>query len=211
MRPVREAFLVAGQSAATLLRLPQVEQGWARPSALVEFSVGGLCGHLANQVFAASQALGREPLDGAPIPLLQHYFRGSWMGAPIDDEVNVQIRARGERLAGESPQDLVTRLEQELESLRRKLPREPEDRIVSAGAGWNLRLDDYLITRMMELAVHSDDVAVSVGVETPPLPPTVLDPVLDLLTRLSLHKHGQAAMLRALTRKERAPADITAF
>jgi hypothetical protein len=35
--------------------------------------------------------------------------------------------------------------------------------------------------------------------------------VADLLARLSLHKHGQAAMLRALTRSERAPADITAF
>jgi hypothetical protein len=33
----------------------------------------------------------------------------------------------------------------------------------------------------------------------------------DLLARLSLHEHGQAAMLRALTRSERAPADITAF
>jgi uncharacterized protein (TIGR03083 family) len=211
MRPVREAFLVAGHSAAALLRLPQVEQCWARPSALAEFSVSGLCGHLANQVINASAVLDREPLDEAPIPLLQHYFKGSWMGAPIGDDVNVQIRATGEQVAGDGPADLAARLEQHLESLRRKLPREPEDRIVPVGGRWNLRLDDYLVTRMMELAVHSDDVAVSVGVDPPPLPPTVLDPVLDLLTRLSLHKHGQAAMLRALTRKERAPADITAF
>ena len=48
--------------------------------------------------------------------------------------------------------------------------------------GWALTLEDFLMTRMMEIAVHSDDLAVSVGIEAPTLPPEVLKPVLSLLT-----------------------------
>lgn len=46
---------------------------------------------------------------------------------------------------------------------------------------------------------------------TPELPEAVLDPVFALLTRLSARKHGAPAVLRALTRAERAPSSITAI
>jgi hypothetical protein len=36
-------------------------------------------------------------------------------------------------------------------------------------------------------------------------------PVLTLLSGIALRRHGQLAMLRALSRRERAPATITAF
>jgi hypothetical protein len=59
--------------------------------------------------------------------------------------------------------------------------------------------------------VHSDDLALSVGLATPPLPPEVLDPVFTLLTGLAVRRHGPTAVLRALSRSERAPATISAF
>jgi hypothetical protein len=37
------------------------------------------------------------------------------------------------------------------------------------------------------------------------------DTVLTLLTRLAARRHGPAAVLRALSRAERAPATIAAF
>jgi hypothetical protein len=77
--------------------------------------------------------------------------------------------------------------------------------------GWSLRLDDFLTTRLMEIAVHSDDLAVSVGVPAPELPLAALDPVVVLLSRLALRRHGQAALLRALSRAERAPTTIAAL
>jgi hypothetical protein len=58
--------------------------------------------------------------------------------------------------------------------------------------------------------VHSDDLAVSVDVEPPPLPEHVLGPVLALLVGISLHRHGQAAVVRGLSRRERA-GNISAF
>ena len=89
---------------------------------------------------------------------------------------------------------------------------QPADRVVVIPwQGWALTLEDFLVTRMMEIAVHSDDLAASVGVEAPTLPPVVLEPVLALLTGLAVRRHGQAAVLRALSRSERAPHSIAAF
>ena len=31
---------------------------------------------------------------------------------------------------------------------------------------WSLSMDDFLLTRMIEMMVHSDDLAVSLGVDT---------------------------------------------
>ncbi|MDX6311045.1 MAG: hypothetical protein QOF44_509 [Streptomyces sp.] len=67
------------------------------------------------------------------------------------------------------------------------------------------------MTRMMELAVHMDDLAVSVRIAAPDLPAAAFDPVLVLLARLAARRHGQAALVRALARVERAPASINAI
>ena len=96
--------------------------------------------------------------------------------------------------------------------LRDRLAAEPAGRTVSPPAGpWALTLDDFLVTRMMEIAVHSDDLACSVGVDPPDLPETVLHPVFDLLLALAVRRHGPTALLRALSRAERAPASVVAF
>jgi len=67
------------------------------------------------------------------------------------------------------------------------------------------------VTRMMEITVHSDDLAVSVDIATPDLTEQVLSPVLQLLASLAVRRHGQPAVVRALSRAERAPDTITAF
>ena len=63
----------------------------------------------------------------------------------------------------------------------------------------------------MEMVVHADDLASSVDVATPAFGPAVLDPVLRLLTALALRRHGQDALVRTLTRPQRAPAAVSAF
>jgi hypothetical protein len=50
-----------------------------------------------------------------------------------------------------------------------------------------------------------------VGIETPALPESVIEPVVDLLARLAVHRHGATAVIRTLSRAERAPATISAF
>ena len=62
-----------------------------------------------------------------------------------------------------------------------------------------------------QAAVQPLDLAVSVDVATPALSDDALRPVLGLLSDLAVRRHGAVAVLRALSRAERAPASIAAF
>jgi Mycothiol maleylpyruvate isomerase N-terminal domain len=210
--PIREAYLTAADSARSLLALPVVGAAWTEPSALAGFTVGGLASHLAAQVLFVSQALTSPEPTGDVVSLLGHYERVQWIGAELDADVNVAIRSSGERSASEGAAAVLSHLDEAIAVLREALPSEPLERLVAPPAGpWTLRIDDFIITRMMEIAVHSDDLACSVAVPTPALPPDVLDPVFALLTNLAVRRHGPTAVLRALSRAERAPATVTAF
>lgn len=209
---MREAYLTAARSAASLLAEPAVAASWPAPSALAEFTVSGLAGHLAYQVLGVGSVLDAAAPDAAPIRLLDHYARAAWIGAPPDADVNVRQRVRGEQIAADGPGALAAQVSAAVESLTRALRAQPDARVVDLPwTGWALRLDDFLVTRMMEIAVHSDDLAVSVNLPTPDLPDDVMVPVLTLLAQLAARRHGQPAMLRALTRAERSPASIVAF
>ncbi len=76
---------------------------------------------------------------------------------------------------------------------------------------WNLTIDDYLRSRLLEIVVHADDLVVSVGIDPPAWPEEVIAPVLGLLTTVAVRKHGVPAVLRTLARAERAPASIAAI
>jgi hypothetical protein len=208
----RDAYLVAAGQAVALLRKPEVGAAWEQPSALAEMTVGGLAGHLAYQIFSVGSALEGLASEEAPIPLLEHYARAVWIDAPLDGAANAGIRTRGEAIAAEGAQSLWQRARAALAELQTKLAGRSGDQVVfMPQTGWALSLDDFLTTRLMELAVHMDDLAVSVGLEAQELPDAVFDPVLVLLARLAVRRHGQAALLRALTRVERAPAAINAI
>ena len=47
----------------------------------------------------------------------------------------------------------------------------PDRPVLVPWQGWALRRDDFLVMRMMEITVHSDDLAASVGVAAPSLRP----------------------------------------
>ncbi|MQA09978.1 MAG: hypothetical protein GEU98_15770 [Pseudonocardiaceae bacterium] len=212
MTTIRDGYLRAAASAAALLRDSAVGAAWHQPSALPEFSVRGLAGHLAAQVLLVPRALAQDVPDDEPISLLEHYARAKWVGADLNDEINVRIRSAGEEHAADGPAALVEQTEAAVRELRHRLPAEPADRVVHFPPGpWSLYFDDFLTTRMLEIAVHSDDLAVSLGVETPTLPPGAIDPVLALLSQLAVHRHGQPAVLRAFSRAERTPATIAAI
>jgi uncharacterized protein (TIGR03083 family) len=212
MTDVADAYLLAVDSVVDLLARPEVAAAWESPSALAEWSVGGLAGHLAGQVFAGVNLIEAEPSELAPIALDEHYRRVSWIGAAVDDEVSVDIRAGGDEYADAGPQALLARVLEGRARLGRLLAETSPDRpVLVPWQGWALRRDDFLVMRMMEITVHSDDLAASVGVAAPSLPDDVLGPVLALLTRLAVRRHGQSAVVTALTRAERAPAAINAF
>jgi len=209
---IRQAYLDAASTTADLLADPAVARDWSQSSALEKMSVGGLAAHLGLQVLNVPVVLAQDVPGEAPIGLLDHYAQVTWLGADLDSETNSGIRAGSENQATAGAVALVTRVREEFDHLRSRLAAEPSDRLVRLPwTGWSLSLDDFLVTRMVEIVVHSDDLAVSVGVDPPRLPDAVLDPVLGLLTRLAARRHGPTAVLRALSRAERAPTSISAF
>ncbi|MFE0256193.1 maleylpyruvate isomerase N-terminal domain-containing protein [Streptomyces sp. NPDC059010] len=209
---LKNAYLETAAQAAALLDAPEVAALWGKPSALAEWTVGGLAGHLMYQIFSVTPALQEPESESDPISLLDHYSRAMWIDAPLDGDVNSGIRAKGEGISSEGVQPLRERAYAVLDEQRVGLAQLRGDHVVfMPQTGWALTLDDFLVTRMVELAVHMDDLAVSVGGHAAELPHAAFAPVVALLTELSARRHGQAALLRALTRMERAPAAINVF
>ncbi|WP_333738180.1 maleylpyruvate isomerase N-terminal domain-containing protein [Streptomyces sp. IBSBF 2806] len=198
--------------AVSLLDAPEVAASWEKPSALAQWAVGGLAGHLAYQILSVDTALEEPASEEEPLSVLEHYARAAWIDAPLDGEISSGIRAKGEGISSEGVRRLVERSKDAVDRQRTRLHEAPADRVVfMPPTGWALSLDDFLLTRMVELAVHMDDLAVSVGLSAPKLPRAAFDPVVALLTELAARRHGQAALLRALTRAERGPSAINVF
>jgi hypothetical protein len=209
----RADFLIAAESVVELIGRVEVVQRWEEPSALAHLSVAGLAAHLADQILPVHAAVtaGTNVTDDDPVSLLEHYDRVAWANSDTDDPSNVTIREGAEQHAERGHDAIVSSLEHALRDIRKAF-----DALVLPPAirmpwwDWSLSFDDYLVGRVMEIVVHNDDLAVSVDTPPPTLPEPVLGPVLALLVGVSLRRHGQAAVVRALSRSERA-GNISAF
>ncbi len=204
------AFMESARISADLSRSPEVADRWTEESACAGMTVGGLTHHLVSQLTNTSRLLAAEPRDEAPIPLFEHYERAAWVHSSLDDEVNVRIREGADEDAAGGPDALPPLVDDALAALPDLLARSA-DAVWIPWQGWSLSTTDYLTTRMMEMVVHSDDLAASVGVPTPEFPEDVLAPVFVLLTGVAARRHGHVAVVRALSRPQRAPDSVSAF
>jgi len=213
MEPIdRTDFVRTCRTALDLARSPEVADQWGDESACAGMTVGGLASHLLTQPRHVADAVGRQPTADAPIALLEHYARAEWVTAAPEDEANTSIRDGSNESAANGPAPVLAEAEAVIGRLPELLAaaREP-DTIHIPWQGWSLTTDDFLVTRSMELVVHSDDLAASVGLPTPAFPETIVERVVHLLTGVALRRHGQAAVVRSLSRPQRAPDSVSAF
>ena len=206
------AFLETVELSLRLAGRDEVRDAWARESSCAGMTVGGLTHHLLNQAGNTVRLLQTPPTADQPIALQEHYVRAAWVEATPDDQVNVDIRESDNASAEVGP-DAVLGLGREWSDQLPDLlatPRDP-DTVTIPWQGWALATDDFLTTRLMELVVHGDDLASSVGVPTPGYPDAALAPVFTLLTGVAARRHGSTAVIRALSRPQRAPRTISAF
>jgi hypothetical protein len=207
-----DSFLAAARIAADLVRRPEVAGHWRDESACAGMTVGGLAFHLASQVTNTVTLVGAPASDDEPIPLLEHYARAAWVHSGLDEQVNVGIREGSDAEAEAGPDAVGALLDEQLDRLRGVLgAADPGAAVLIPWQGWSLTVHDWLVTREMEIVVHSDDLAASVGLPTPEFPESVVTPVLALLTSVAARRHGQAALVRALSRPQRAPSSVSAF
>ena len=142
--------------------------------------------------------------------LVGHYDRVDWWHAPVDAAENTSIRDDFNQMGSAGPAESVEVLARSREHLG--------SAIDAAGPAtyvpWQdcaVPTDDFLVLRLMEIAVHADDLACSVGVATPAFGAEVLQPVLALLAAPAARRRGQDAVLRALSRRELSVRSVSAF
>ncbi len=177
-----------------------------------KLSVQGLAGHLAGQIFFIPKMMAEpEPVEPV-ISIHEYYARVQWIGSDLDDPFNQLIRDSGEQDAADGPAALAERVADRVEELRGTLPSAPSRTVHRPNWGnWSISFDDFVASRLLEIVVHSDDLAYSVGIPTPEFPVQAIETVVDLLSRIALRRHGAVKVLRALARAERAPATIAAI
>jgi hypothetical protein len=144
--------------------------------------------------------------------MLEHYARAAWVRESQAGRTDPEQDEKDNGAASAGPDAVLAEGREVLERLPALLgaARDP-DTVHIAWQGWSLHTEDFLTTRMMEIVVHSDDLAASVGLPTPQFEEGVVGPVLGLLTGVAARRHGQAALVRALSRPQRAPATVSAF
>lgn len=206
------AFLETVEVSLQLADRDEVRDAWAHESSCAGMTVGGLTHHLLKQAGNTLRLLQAPPAADEPIALQEHYVRAAWVEAAPDDQVNVDIRESDNADAEVGPDavlDLGREWLRQLPSLL-AVTRDP-DTVLIPWQGWALTTDDFLTTRLMELVVHGDDLASSVGIPTPSYPEAALVRVFALLTGVAARRHGATAVIRALSRPQRAPHTISAF
>ncbi len=210
MTDLRRQYLTAARTALALLEDEAVVKNWAEPSALEGFTVGGLATHLAQQVTSVTVALYADQSGKEVVGLFEHFDRAAWLASDIDNEYNAGIRAGGEQAASSGHAGVLDNTRGAFAELEAALPG-MDGSETSGNVRWPYAtsLDDFLCTRLMEIVVHGDDLAYSVGIDTPAFDAEVFDTAVWILGRLAAKRHGQVALVRALARSERAPGTIS--
>ncbi|MGW3200766.1 sterol carrier family protein [Streptomyces sp. NPDC001118] len=130
----------------------------ALPTRLGEWTVRELIAHIAMAVTAVHRALDRPAPPKQDVTVVEWPFATAASASAIDEFT------RG--LAADQP-DLDACLADIDASLRTLLAEHPGGRLLETNAG-ALPLDDYLVTRAVELVVHTDDLNAAVaGLDVP--------------------------------------------
>lgn len=204
MHGTRKAFFDAYISLGPLVGSSELETRWQDESVLKDFSVRGLAGHLIRAGWAVLDYLAAEVPDEDPVPAPEYYHR---VLASMGAEEHEQVRTKGEAFAGSSIEELRRRHGDACSGLEGALGSEPDGRQLRVFGGHVMLLEDYLETRIVEVLVHADDLAASLEVPLPGFPPEAFELAIDHLVDVARLRHGDRAVLVALSRRERDTID----
>jgi hypothetical protein len=196
----RAIYLEAAEQALALIAHQQVAERWPDDSSLLGMTVGQLASHLARSILQVEWFLAADVSDGPTIGAYE-YFAGPEL-TDRESRRNVSVRERSTQTATLGHAAVLGEARLSLERLRRALGGEPRSRLLEA-FGRVLLLDDYLRTRVVEILIHCDDLALSVDLPVPGFAPAANTIAIDVLVGAARRRHGDSAVLRALARRER--------
>ena len=203
---VRGLVVEAVDAATALIASSEVAARWEEPSALSGMTVGALAAHLVRAAGATLAYLDRTGptarSDGALLTPVQYFH------AAIDSPIHERIKQVSASEAAAGPDELAAHCGRVASQLRSRLAAEPEQRLVGALDGRMLSLDDFCRTRLIEVLLHLDDLAASIGVPCPETNVESRTIVVDILVGIARMQHGDWEVLRALAREERRTATV---
>ena len=214
MAPIRDALWSALDAAVEAARAPEVAASWEDDSALEGLTVGGLVAHLlvATERTALILEADEPSADDVRVVNLREFYGPNRIddAAQLAEGVPAALRQGAASRAEAGPEAIIGELAALPARLRPLLEQADDDRLVPViqVRGGAARLDDYLVTRVIELVVHTDDIACSTGVLLPDVPPDVLSIVTTAFVDLAVGRSGTRAVLRGFARRERADDDV---
>jgi Mycothiol maleylpyruvate isomerase N-terminal domain len=200
-RDVTTLFLAGARTVAEAIADPAVEVSWDRPSVLEHQLVGGVAGHLARSGVWVTDEYLRGPTPSGPPDFRSAAAYFYAVAVSVGPEVHQAVRDRGAATAALGRKEVLSRVDEHLGRLEAELPGLPGAQLVAVVGGRVMALSDYLVTRIVEQAVHLDDLARSVGRQTWALPDGHEAIAIEVGSEMACRLHGPTATVRALYRK----------
>jgi mycothiol maleylpyruvate isomerase-like protein len=210
MENIFRTYLEAADHVAELLEDAETAKRWDDPSALRGFSVGGLAAHLMQGVALINHLLDvPEEASDAPLVSLAEYT-ASFKMEDFDADIHAYLRRIAEKSATYGPARTTARFRDLVAALRDRLQTESTHRILDLRPTlpWGISLEDRVRLNLMDLVVHADDLAVSLGRSGSEAPEAASSVAIDALMGAARYQHGDTAVIRALSRRERSAEEV---
>lgn len=195
-----DTYLAGAVAVVAAIGDSDVALWWDEPSVLEDQTVGGVAGHLARGGvwlvvdYLADGVPSRGPDFDSAADYIVRVVDG------LDDAGHGAVRARGASIAAAGPADVAGEARRRLDEVAARLRDADLDQLVAVYGGMTMRLGDYLATRIVEQAVHLDDLVRSVDGLAIEIPDAVMDAAVTLGFEVLRRRRGRAVAIRALFR-----------
>lgn len=187
---------------------PAVADCWSKPGAVEGYSVGEIAAHLYSAVRRLEVVLDQDVPEPQTMVGLSEFYGTNRIDERDDrlGEIHRLVHRDAEHRATFGPEATVERLSSLAARLRSRLPGESTDRVVAVMQVPNgvTRLTTYVMTRVVETVIHTDDLAVSVALPPIVVPRSSATVALTVLVELARARVGDLEALRSFARVERA-------
>jgi hypothetical protein len=206
-RDLVDAYLGGVDWLRGIIGRAEVGEAWARPSALTDYTVGGVAAQAVLGVVWLEQLLkDTEPVGLRPIGVFD-FFGLNCVEEKGADPISESLRSAAEAFAFTGAGVVTATCTTSREELVRLLDGASSDRAVPIlrVAGGQVALCDYVQTRVLEVVVQGDDIVYSVPDLTMPDPPVrTMEVSLGVCLELARARVGDLGTLRGFTRAARA-------
>jgi uncharacterized protein (TIGR03083 family) len=202
--PTTAAFLDAANAFAELVR--RVEEHQWDAHGLGEWTVRSLVGHTGRAItlvseYASADASTPEMLDALG------YYQAALSGHGVHSSVAQRGRDAGVALGPDPAAAIGERIHQ-ITALLADSQTRPQSFKTPMG---NVRFDEYLRTRVLELVAHGDDLARAIGAGELPVQPNTRRIVLGLIADVAVARGDGALLTAALLGRAPLPAEYSMF